>query len=170
MHRALVLVLLAAAACSEGSKDTPSSTATTKETAKPTAKATATATAAPGPKKIGKLPVTLDLPATAIVDESASGNAMIVDGEVKFTVAALEGDIAKEKKDLQNLPLFNFKKWVKEEKDLAVGEFDGPDYRAIFVVEVAGKKYVCKNVGTPAGPSAEQAEATVKRCQGLKPG
>jgi hypothetical protein len=170
--RSSVLVfLLALAGCPDDAKDGSGSAPSAKETAATTAKAapSATAAAAFAPRKLEPLPLTLELPASASIEKGAAGGVMISEGKTGLTVAPVDGDLAKEKKALETLPLFTFQKWLKQEKDLAVAEFMGPDYRAIFVVEVGGKKYTCKNVGAPAASSAEEAESRVRRCAGLKP-
>ena len=47
---------------------------------------------------------------------------MITDGKARLSVGELKKDLAERKKLLERLPLGQLKKWVKEEKDLAVAE------------------------------------------------
>ena len=177
LSRALSLVVCCLLAACAKNEEAPGSAASARPAAttaavKPTATASADATAdAPKARKLDPLPLTLELPASAKIDTSPTGGSMITDGAAKFSVGKLDKGFAGEKKFLETFPLDTFKKWVKNEKTLAIAEFGTgtPNYRALMEIEVGGQKYFCQNVGIPGAPSADEAEAVVKRCLGLKP-
>jgi hypothetical protein len=165
---------LAAGCPSEGGggpAGSASSAAPAASASAPTAPASAAESDEPKPRKLDPLSVTLELPASATIEESPTKNTMVTDGDDHFSVSKLDRTFEAEKTQIKNFPFDTFKKWVKEEPTLAVAEFgeSPPNYRAIIVVDVAGTKYWCQNTGTRGVASAEEAERVVKRCLGLKP-
>jgi hypothetical protein len=170
----LVLLLSSLCACGK-SDDTNAASGSSKPSTSPSAAKPAASPEkkpdAPEARKLAPLPLTLELPPSAKIEESPTGGALITDGTAKFSVGKLDKDFASEKKRIETFPLDTFTKWVKTEDTLAVAEFGTgtPNYRAVLMTEVGGQKYSCQNTGLPGAASAEAAEAVVKRCLALKP-
>ncbi len=167
---AVSTVLLLSGCSKEQTSSEGDSSAEKKKESKSKPKASASAKPAPKPKRheLGPLPVTVELPPDAKIKEANDGGALIdVDG-AGLNIST--GTFADKKNTVKNFPFDKFNKWVKDEPNLAVAEMaNGPNYRALRVFEVGGKKYVCSNVGVKGVATAELAEKIVARCETLKP-
>lgn len=84
-------------------------------------------------------------------------------------------NISEESKDLAALKksyqddtvLFPFKKWVKQEGNLAIEQFDSSGkagYLGFVLIEIGGKKYQCKTTGLEGVASAEAAAKNLEAC------
>jgi hypothetical protein len=137
-----------------------------KEPKKPEPSASA-APAGPSRQDLAPFPVTIELPSSAKITEKTDKSAMI---EVEGGALNISTDTFDSKKNtVKNFPFDTFTKWVKDEPALAVAEMAaGPNYRAVRVFTVDGKKYVCQNVGTKGTATAEAAEKIVALCETLQ--
>jgi len=77
-------------------------------------------------------------------------------------------DLAAIKKSYQgDTVLFPFKKWVKQEGNLAIEQFDNSGkagFLGFTLLEIGGKKYQCKTTGLEGVPSAEAAAKNLEAC------
>lgn len=77
-------------------------------------------------------------------------------------------DLAAVKKSYQgDTVLFPFKKWVKQEGNLAIEQFDNSGkagFLGFMMIEIGGKKYQCKTTGLEGVPSMEAASKNLEAC------
>ncbi|MBI3206866.1 MAG: hypothetical protein HYZ29_35345 [Myxococcales bacterium] len=169
-----VLALLAA--CSIGGKKIE------KDKAAEGATGAAAATPASGAGDLAKvslapLPLEIEVKAGGMgamdmsLDDKKSVTVDIGDG-ASLNVSPEERKLAQVKKSYQgDTILFPFKKWEKEESNIAVLQFvnDGKKgYIGFTLVEVGGKSYLCKTTGLDGVPSVEVAEKHLAACKTLK--
>ncbi len=170
------VLALFAAACCKGS-DNPSLA--------PNASAGSPRAAAPKPAKAGDGLVDVDLQPLALKIRVPAGGMGAMDmsiGDEKsvtvdigdgssLNISEAHGDFASVKKTYKaDTILFPFKKWVREEPNLAIEQFENDGkvgYIGIAFKEIGGKKYVCKTTGLQGVPSEDVAAQHLKFCDNL---
>lgn len=177
--KALTILAVAAMAlitgCGKGESDKPSTD--TQATGAAPANQPA---AQPKDSKDGLVSVALDpLPLKIKVAPGGLGAMDMSMGDKKsVTVDIGDGaslNISEETKDLAAIKksyqgdsvLFPFKKWVKQEGNLAIEQFDASGKAAFLgfvLLELGGKKYQCKTTGLEGVASAEAAAKNLEVC------
>jgi len=170
----LALALLASGCCKSG--DDPTSI--------PAASAGSPATPAPAKPAADGL-VEVDLKPLALKIKVPSGGLGAMDmsiGDKKsvtvdigdgasLNISEEPGDFASVKKTYKaDTILFPFKKWVREEGNLAIEQFENEGkagYIGLMLKEVGGKKYLCKTTGLEGVASEELAARHLKVCDSL---
>lgn len=173
MHRiAWMMIGLALAACSTPADKPTEGSARSKGAATGSAPQTSATTAEPEakPRKLDPLPLTLVLASDVKIEKANDSGVFVGGGDPKLHVEKLDGSFDQARKDACDPLVCKVKRWVKEDKDLAVAEWTGmlSGFRAFRAVEVGGKKYVCRTVGQAGAASAEAAEAIVEPCNRLQ--
>ncbi|UQA55286.1 hypothetical protein [Polyangium aurulentum] len=94
-----------------------------------------------------------------------------IGGGTSLNISETQDDFAAvKKKQESDKMLFPFKKWAKEDANLAVVQFENEGktgYVGFAMKEIGGKKYVCKTTGMDGVASAELAETQLKSCDTL---
>jgi hypothetical protein len=94
-----------------------------------------------------------------------------IGGGASVNVNEESRDLAALKKSYEaDKALYPFKKWVKEDGNRAIEEFevDGKTgFRGFVLVDIGGKKYTCKTTGMNGAKSAEIAEQQLAACDKL---
>lgn len=105
------------------------------------------------------------------MDDRKSVTLDIGDGK-SLNISEVQEDFAAVKKSYENdTIMFPFKKWVKEEKDLAIAQFDNSGktgYVGFSLKQIGGKNYVCKTTGLDGVASPEEAESQLAQCSSLR--
>ncbi|MGE3668318.1 MAG: hypothetical protein AB7K71_01610 [Polyangiaceae bacterium] len=168
-----LLSLASLAACDKGKSDDSSAAGSVK----------ANAASAPAADSDSK-EVSLDpLPLKAMVPKSSMGamDMSIADNQsvtldvgegASLNIQPAKEDFAATKKGYEgDTVLFPFKKWVKDEANLAIFEFENDGkkgYIGFQRIEVGGKAYYCKTTGMNGQPSADEAAKHLKHCADIK--
>lgn len=126
---------------------------------------------------LSPLPLTMKIPpgGVGVMDLSVAElkSATVDVGSGSLNVSEATEDFAAIKKSYQNDKiLFPFKKWVKDEPQKAILEFETEGkkgYIGLVGKEVGGKKYVCKTTGLEGVATPELAETNLKFCESLAP-
>ncbi len=102
------------------------------------------------------------------LDDQHQSSTVDIGGGASLNVSETKDDFAAVKKTYQNdTVLFPFKKWAKEDGNLAIAQFENngkTGFVGVAYKEVGGKKYVCKTTGMDGVASAEIAEKNLKVC------
>ncbi|MEZ4232944.1 MAG: hypothetical protein R3B89_27440 [Polyangiaceae bacterium] len=167
-----LIAFLSLAACDKGKTD--------DSTAGGSVKANTAAPAANADTKevtLDPLPLKASVPRSSMgaMDMSIADNQSVtldVGDGASLNVQPAKEDFAATKKGYEgDTILFPFKKWVKEEANLAIFEFENEGkkgYIGFQRVEVGGKAYNCKTTGMNGQPSADKAAEQLKHCSDIK--
>ncbi|MCA9641498.1 MAG: hypothetical protein H6718_20650 [Polyangiaceae bacterium] len=168
-----ILALLSLAACDKGKADDSATSGSVKAN-------TAAAPAADSDSKevnLDPLPLKAMVPKSSMgaMDMSVADNQSVtldVGGGASLNIQPAKEDFAATKKGYEgDTILFPFKKWVKDEANLAILEFENDGkkgYIGFQRIEVGGKAYYCKTTGMNGQPSADDAEKHLKHCADIK--
>jgi hypothetical protein len=168
-------IALLAAACCKGS-DNPSSAPSASAGSPPSAVKPAKAGDGLVDVDLKPLALKIRVPAGGMgamdmsIGDEKSVTVDIGDGS-SLNISEAHGDFASVKKSYKaDTILFPFKKWVREEPNLAIEQFENDGkvgYIGIAFKEIGGKKYVCKTTGLEGVPSEDVAARHLKFCDNL---
>lgn len=169
---ALLSLTAPLAACDKGKTDDPAAGGSVKANS-----------AAPAADSDSKEVILDPLPLKAVVPKSSMGamDMSIADNQsvtldvgegASLNIQPAKEDFATTKKGYEgDTILFPFKKWVKDEANLAIFEFENDGkkgYVGFQRIEVGGKAYYCKTTGMNGQPSADEAAKHLKHCADIK--
>lgn len=171
----LAVLLVASGCCKGGDESAPSSSASAGDTP---AAAVPAKGAADGLVDVDLKPLALKIKVPGggmgamdmSMGDKKSVTVDVGDG-ASLNIAEADGDFASVKKSYKgDTIMFPFKKWVREEANLAIELFESdgkPGYIGLAFKEIGGKKYVCKTTGLAGVATEELAASQLKFCDKL---
>lgn len=169
-------VTLIAAGCCKGGDDAAPATSTAGSAPATAAAPAKTATDGLVDVDLKPLPLKIRVPGGGMgAMDMSMGDKKAVTVDIgdgaSLNIAEADGDFASVKKSYKgDTVLFPFKKWVREEGNLAIEQFESDGkvgYIGLAFKEIGGKKYVCKTTGLQGVPSEDVASKHLKLCDNL---